>query len=467
MKSTVFVVMPFKEPYEGIYKQVFRPSLAKLGFHVVRADELLRSSVVVEDIEKSIKQADLVLIEATDPNPNVYLEFGIAMSLRKEMVLLTQKADGLPFDTRHIRHLVYDPNDVAALKRQFVRWVKDTRAYSLRRAKKATRRLVRGETFSDIFDSVSCVDTDSRSIEEQIVAEIRSGSMISCFHSYNTDKGTIHWLHLSSDPLYKVFHESIAFLSGRGHELFQAMGDAFVESNPDFVSLGPGNGHKDRVLMRALLEAREAQETDLFYYPVDVNRRMLGTAIQCLLSDTRVKDKIRVKAIHAVFNRLADFRPVFDFRLEPNLFVFLGNTLGNIQNELTFLHTLRNAMHKGDILLLEVRRRTTSLELGGHDEDQIGLSFSPIARLGVPFEPSKVERVEEDSFSQIGQTQTIATRYREAVIEGTKYENIVLSCVNYYDPRSLERCLCGKSLNFKLLEYCDSPLLAYYVVEKQ
>ena len=458
--------MPFKAPYEDVYAQALKPTLEKLGFNVVRADEFPRSTVVLDDIEKSIKGADLIVVDATDANQNVYLEFGIAMSLRKEMILLTQKASKLPFDTRHIRHLVYSPAQFDALKNSFESWVMSTQAYLSRLEKKVAAKLIRGETFDDIFDSTAHIVTTSQSIEQQIIAEIRSEAMVSCFQSYNTDKGTLHWLHLCSDPLYKVFHESIGFLASHGAELLSTVDDAFLKSNPDVISLGPGNGHKDRVLLDALLGSDNVAP-EVFYYPVDVSRRMLGHAIRTVLSDSRINGKIKVKAIHAEFTELVDFRPVFDYRPGPNLFLFLGNTLGNIQNELSFLHIVKNAMHSGDVLLLEVRRQTDALELGGQDQEQVGLSFSPLARLGVHFDPEKVYRIEEDSFSQVSRTRTVATHYRDAIVDGKKCEDIFLSCVNYYDPASLERALCGKQLNFQLLRSHQTPLLAYYVLKKQ
>lgn len=466
MMPSAFLIMPFKEPYESIYIKIFNPVLSSLGFTVVRADSIKQCTPIIEDIENSIKRADLIVIEVTEQNPNVYWEFGYAKSQRKEIIVLTQDISTIPFDSRHIRHLKYSASKLVELKNEFSNWVKETRCYSIRDTDKPTKTLVRGETFDDFFDSVSYVETSSQSVEQQIMSAIKRGSMIPCFYSYKTDKGALHWLKLSSDPLYKVFLESIEFLQTNGKALLQSMGEKFINSSPDYISLGPGNGQKDRVLMHALREEQDTNANEMFYYPVDISRRMLGAAVRCLLSDQRLKDTIKVKAINAEFSRLSDYRPVFDYRHEPNIFLLLGNTLGNLQDEVTFLHTLKNVMHDDDILLLEVRRRTTSLVLGGDDEDQIGLSFSPLASLGVVFETDKVYKVEEDTISQIRRTQTIATRYHDAVISGDKYTNILLSCVNFYDPHSLQETLCGKSLNFHLLHYSDTALLSYFVLKR-
>ncbi len=466
MKPIVFVMMPINKTYEVVYTKVINPVLERLGFDIIRADKINQSTFIFADIENFIKQADLVVIEATDQNPNVYYESGIANTLRKEMIILTQKVEELPFDTKHLRHLLYNVRDLPKLEQEFNNWVKNTRAFSLHLEKKIVAKLIRGEIFKDIFDSTANIVTTNQSVERQIQKEIQSGGMISCFQSYKTENGTLHWLKLSSDPLYKVFIESINFLDSHSSEIFQTMGDKFIKTNPDYISLGPGNGQKDCVLLSSLLSKINIQ-SEIFYYPVDVSHRMLSNAIQTIISDEHIRGKIKIKAVHSEFDKLSDFRPVFDYRSEPNLFVFLGNTLGNIQNELTFLQTIKSVMRTGDMFLLEVRCQTTSLELGGNEEDQLGLSFSPLERLGISYDRTNIYQVEEDSFSQIKNTRTLVTNYKEAVINDIQYENIILSCVNFYNPDSLEEVLCGHLLNFKLLKQFKTQSLVYYVLTKQ
>ena len=47
------------------------------------------------------------------------------------------------------------------------------------------------------------------------------------------------------------------------------------------------------------------------------------------------------------------------------------------------------------------------------------------------------------------------------------YDNILLSCVNYYDRNALHRALAGGTLNFEILGVFDSKSLAIFVVRKR
>jgi hypothetical protein len=269
--------------------------------------------------------------------------------------------------------------------------------------------------------------------------------------------------------LYSVFRQSLEFLSANARRVLLALDNVFLEASPDFISLGPGNGQKDRILLQTLLTYYDECHIhdDLFYYPVDVSERIIGTAIRTITNDALIAHRLRMKAIHADFGKLALFRPVLDYRQAPNLFVFLGNTLGNIQNEISFLQTVKAAMSSGDALIIEVRLKTGPQELGGDINDQKGLIFAPLARLGVPFDPDGIEYRKEGTVSQIPGTVTIAGHYGRAVIRGRQYEDIFLSCVNYYDRDALEGALAGAALGFVVSAVFDNGNLGIFVVRKR
>jgi hypothetical protein len=43
----------------------------------------------------------------TGRNPNVFYEIGIAHTLGREVILITQNAEDIPFDLRHLRYVRY------------------------------------------------------------------------------------------------------------------------------------------------------------------------------------------------------------------------------------------------------------------------------------------------------------------------------------------------------------------------
>ena len=104
-----FVLMPFKEPYNSYYPAIFKPGLQAAGFDdVSRADDLFTPRPVMLDIQQSIIDADLVLCDMSERNPNVFYELGICHTLNKPVLLLAQSLEDVPFDVRHLRVLLYD-----------------------------------------------------------------------------------------------------------------------------------------------------------------------------------------------------------------------------------------------------------------------------------------------------------------------------------------------------------------------
>jgi hypothetical protein len=51
--------------------------------------------------------ARLIVADCTDRNPNVFYEIGLAHTIGKPTILLTQKSEDVPFDLRHWRHIAY------------------------------------------------------------------------------------------------------------------------------------------------------------------------------------------------------------------------------------------------------------------------------------------------------------------------------------------------------------------------
>lgn len=102
-----FILMPFKEELNDVYYFGIRQPLEREGFVVERADEIQFVGGIVEKIRKSIEEADLIVAEMTDLNPNVYYEVGLAHALNKPVILITRSIENVPFDLRGMRYIVY------------------------------------------------------------------------------------------------------------------------------------------------------------------------------------------------------------------------------------------------------------------------------------------------------------------------------------------------------------------------
>ena len=108
IQNQVFVLMPFEEPWSArIWKRILKPAIESEGLAAVRADDLYGHDIM-EDIWEGILRSECVVAETTGRNPNVFYELGIAHTLGKEIVLLTQNVEDIPFDLNRYRHIIYE-----------------------------------------------------------------------------------------------------------------------------------------------------------------------------------------------------------------------------------------------------------------------------------------------------------------------------------------------------------------------
>jgi nucleoside 2-deoxyribosyltransferase len=103
-----FVLMPFDPAFDDIYKLGIKEPAEKLGIRAERVDEqIFHKENILERIYSQIDAADLIIADLTGRNPNVFYETGYAHAKGKLCLLLTSRADDIPFDLKHHRHLIY------------------------------------------------------------------------------------------------------------------------------------------------------------------------------------------------------------------------------------------------------------------------------------------------------------------------------------------------------------------------
>lgn len=102
-----FVLMPFKEEMRPVYDDHIMKVCQKLNISVTRADQIFSINPVIDDILQSVREADILIADMTDNNPNVFYEIGICHAMKKQVILITQN-NTVPFDLNHIRRIQYD-----------------------------------------------------------------------------------------------------------------------------------------------------------------------------------------------------------------------------------------------------------------------------------------------------------------------------------------------------------------------
>lgn len=110
VRPRIFVIMPFSEPFDTLYREVIRPVAERLEFEIVRVDEIAGPGIIVDDIQRQISQSNAVVAEISSRNPNVFYELGYAHALEKPAVLLAKRESSgeMPFDIRGYRAIFYD-----------------------------------------------------------------------------------------------------------------------------------------------------------------------------------------------------------------------------------------------------------------------------------------------------------------------------------------------------------------------
>jgi hypothetical protein len=77
-----FVIMPFTSELDFVHL-VLRRTIESYNIKYVRADEIAVSRPIMEDVKQQIAGADLVIVDFTGINPNVYYEAGLADAWKK------------------------------------------------------------------------------------------------------------------------------------------------------------------------------------------------------------------------------------------------------------------------------------------------------------------------------------------------------------------------------------------------
>ena len=107
------VLIPFHEPFLSIYADCIRPPLELAGFRVMKADEDIFSpgEDIIQEIWKLISRSSLMVADVTGKNPNVFYELGIAHTVGRDVIIITQNEQDVPFDIRNYQYFQYTANN--------------------------------------------------------------------------------------------------------------------------------------------------------------------------------------------------------------------------------------------------------------------------------------------------------------------------------------------------------------------
>jgi hypothetical protein len=106
----LFMLMPFKPEIDSVFNVPVKNVALSLGLEAGRADNenFHSGGEVVGDIWSAIYHATFIVADCTGKNANVFYEIGIAHTLGKPTILLSQTKDDIPFDLQHLRYIIYE-----------------------------------------------------------------------------------------------------------------------------------------------------------------------------------------------------------------------------------------------------------------------------------------------------------------------------------------------------------------------
>lgn len=117
-RRTCFVIMPFGEKkdldgheidFDDIYRFFFKKAIEDLGIECIRCDEIEEAGSIHEKMFEQIYNADIVVVDITTSNANVYYELGIRHALAKGVtVLIRRKGTTIPFNIQGLQVVEYD-----------------------------------------------------------------------------------------------------------------------------------------------------------------------------------------------------------------------------------------------------------------------------------------------------------------------------------------------------------------------
>jgi hypothetical protein len=105
-RKLVSFMMPFSDSFASVYQDL-KSTLEAEGYECRRADDMWVHHHIMTDIIELICTSAVIVCDLSTKNPNVFYEAGIAHTLGKEFILITQSHDDVPFDLRPIRYLHY------------------------------------------------------------------------------------------------------------------------------------------------------------------------------------------------------------------------------------------------------------------------------------------------------------------------------------------------------------------------
>ncbi len=121
----IFMLMPYRDYLNSIYQEYIKNPLINIGHKVTRADDISKSTNILNDILELTRRSDVIIADLTEKNPNVFYELGIAHEKGKWVIQISQEGEKIPFDLAQIRTIFYinTPQGLKILTEKIIEYI--------------------------------------------------------------------------------------------------------------------------------------------------------------------------------------------------------------------------------------------------------------------------------------------------------------------------------------------------------
>lgn len=235
---------------------------------------------------------------------------------------------------------------------------------------------------------------DPVSMGQELVRVVNSrGGHLEQTFQYLDAQSAAAWITLANSGRYaQAFRAACPLerVAARTAELFGA-------APVDVIALGPGDGRAEVRFSQHLLDHLPS-DAQLQLKLLDISHALLGTAYRHAI-DLLEPRGVPIQTLHADFHHLMRY-PELHYRPpgaphRPRVFLLLGNTLANIDNELRFFQQLHGAALEGDLAVIdcqlaaapadrpeEIRRLDATIRAGKPSDEHAAWLAGPFRRHG-------------------------------------------------------------------------------------
>lgn len=100
------VMMPFDAQFDDVYATI-KAAAEESNMQCLRADDIWESDAIIQDIVSLINKSRVIVCDFSNRNANVFYEVGIAHTLGRDVIMISQSNADIPFDLRHLRYIPY------------------------------------------------------------------------------------------------------------------------------------------------------------------------------------------------------------------------------------------------------------------------------------------------------------------------------------------------------------------------